>query len=186
MRTLIIDVDGVLLDWNDSFWYFMREKGHKAEYTPHENPDHDIAYAFPEIPRDQLDFLIQEFNRSILFGSLRRMPDVYDSLVFLRQSFKLVALTCSGQSPKSVLLRANNLLQFDGVLSEIHFGPLAGSKVHQLQQFPQNSILLDDNPQYIKEAVTIGMEAWIFDQSWNRSFDHPKRVFDWMDARKLR
>ena len=76
-KLILVDCDGVLLDWKYSFYKFMAENG----YTIQVEDVYDVATTF-NIPRSEAKQLVRQFNESARIGFL---PGLRDSIKYVKK-----------------------------------------------------------------------------------------------------
>jgi hypothetical protein len=186
-ETLVLDIDGVVLDWTKGFMKWMhydRNQVPQAEVT-----NYNMAQTWPNINQDELAMHIDEFNMSPEFACLSILPGADMFVRMFRQQYPeidLVAVTCAGHHPKTHLGRLKNLESLD--FDEITILPLRASKIQKLTEIASRgfAVFTDDSPRYVIEGSKIpGLKTYCFSQPWNTSEVLPPEVagrIDWNTA----
>lgn len=108
-ETIIIDVDGVLLDWKANVRFMMNELGmtHKLvrDYDHHSSSRN----VFIDVSEAEYRKLIGVYNEHPSTRYLPAFPDAYDALRELSKTYKIIALSKFGWSRTSWANRMFNL-----------------------------------------------------------------------------
>lgn len=185
IRTIIFDVDGVLLDWFEGFNDWMHARGFHPKTEKSDTYDMTAYWGLAD---PQIAALIKDFNRSAEFGVLPHVPGALQAVRQLRRTWNdclFVAITCAGIHPKTMMYRAINLLQFE--LDALHVLPLRTSKFTELAWYSGNGnvLIFEDHIGHALEAASLGMQVGLLNWPWNQAeIDHPnvRRYAGWSDV----
>jgi hypothetical protein len=179
---LILDVDGVILDWQAAFvkWVYQ---AHDLGLDPAGPNSYDLTgWAGTEAMS-----LVHQFSSTPGFGEI---PYTSGTLTFfedfqrlgLPHSIKLI--TSCGVEDCTVNARRKNLSAIDLFVSEYHFLPLGAPKKEKLAACSPGSVLVEDNVNHALDAVNLGMTAFVFKRSHNhRDLGIDPRLI-WIDSWK--
>ncbi len=170
---IILDIDGVLLDWFSTFVKWMKDiKGHRI------GADASTSYAmtnmFPDLEEDAIYKEIAEFNNSHWFARLPHIPGAKDGVAHLRKAFPervFAAVTSAGVNPIAVKRRCQNIEAFE--LDEIFIVPLGEPKEPYLRRYHASSVIFEDNTNHALKAVEIGQRAVLLNKSYNINDNAP-------------
>tara|TARA_A100001388_G_scaffold40318_2_gene25734 strand:+ start:2090 stop:2692 length:603 start_codon:yes stop_codon:yes gene_type:complete len=111
-KIILIDTDGVLLNWRDTFDAWMMRQGIYAKGDVRQY-DQTVRYG---IDQEKVTHLIQMFNQSANIGYL---PPLYDSYKYVRKLFeehgyKFLVVSSLSKDPYAQKLRTKNLQMIFG------------------------------------------------------------------------
>ena len=159
-RTILLDVDGVLLNWFDTFQAWMAKEGYSVKDET--CVSYDMAKRFG-VTKDQSFEMIRRFNDSAYMGYLPAIPDAPKALNdLINMGFRFRAVTSVSECPYAGDLRRMNLqLVFGNIFDEVVCLPLGASKKDELtRQHRINGdnqmIYVEDSLDHAKTALKIG------------------------------
>lgn len=168
---LLLDVDGVLLDWSGGFLRYMEVRGHPPRSVTHRR--WDMRCCFPTLDGQQIWNFINMFHHSEAYGELEPLPGAVSAARFLRMKLpntKFVAITACGLDPRTIHLRTQALQQFP--IDEVHFVSPRQGKGEILAKFPADtSIMVEDKPENIDDVLDLGMRAIMIDHEYNQHYE---------------
>ena len=167
-KTIILDVDEVLLKWVEGFsdflykYYGVETKGvpETWEIAPWLGCSKETAQEF-----------IRGFNEeSDEFSELRPFLGSQDALNdLMRSGYKLYCVTAACNGTESKRSRVFNLLDvFGNVFEDVYFVPRGGSKKAVLRLFPKGSYYVEDYPYHLEEAAEIGLKSIMYIRPHNQ------------------
>lgn len=184
MRTLLVDVDDVLLNWVGAFKKFLKKKGVS---TNGDLPSQWDLRPWVNHP-DVLD-LIDEFNHSEHFEYLE--PD-HEAVVALARlyshGFQIYAITsCTDEAPAIERRKSNLNSHFGPLFEDVICLPLGGCKLKTLKNFPRGSFWVEDKLENAVAGLKAGHRAILLDKSHNQGGDHPEvtRCESWSEVCQL-
>lgn len=182
-RTVVFDVDDVLVAWREAFYNWMKENGHAPAIAYDADSSWSMLDSFPQFDMDGLRVHIRAFNCSRHYGELPVVPHAEEAVARLRAilgpSSRFVAVTATGSDPETRAMRRLQLRRFG--LDEVRFVNLGHSKMPHLEEL-QPDLIVDDSPSVIKEALASGMPILAKDAVYNRHFTAlgpERRLFCW-------
>lgn len=151
MKTIWLDVDGVLLDYTRAFLSFT---GIDTLGTTYDNYlDYDLTKLF-ETPDDCYKAMLA-FSMSKKFGELRPIANKLDLEMLHNLGFKLNILTQLSAPPQARANRIRNLtLNFGGVFDKVIFTNRGQCKLDYIAAkiSVTGDILVEDNPTLLLKA----------------------------------
>jgi hypothetical protein len=180
-KAIVLDIDGVVLDWFSGFRVWMRIQGHKV--VGGLAASWNMTDTFPELSSVDINIQIDEFNKSNDFGRLRDIDDARFGVDALRYAFPdwpVVAVTSSGTHPRTVAHRCWNVMHYD--LSEIYSLPLGAAKTETLRRWAPGSIIVEDNLKHCEDAViNVAYRGILLDRPYNQGGSEPgmRRIKGW-------
>lgn len=156
--TILVDVDGVLVDWSSQFPHFLEQKG-----LPHEKAI--MGYAHSEwqtvedlvwLPLDEATSLVEEYTCSEFMKRLTPYKDALLAVNQLKHIYDFVAVTAISNDPQAHQNRTENLeFWFPGAFSKVHCVGMGGNKLEILSKY-DSTVWIDDSPGHIREGLMAG------------------------------
>ena len=185
-KLILVDADGVLLDWEYAFNIWMQEHGFE------EVPGSKLSYEMDErygIPKEQVRKLIRLFNESAAIGFL---PALRDAMYYVKRlheehGYRFHCITSLSTDPNAVRLREMNLAKL--------FGKTAFERVVCLSTGADKNEALEDYKgsgcwwfeDKIENAVVghnLGLRSILVEHGHNMNFEHAEipRVKNWKES----
>jgi len=180
METIILDCDGVLLNWRETFKNWLIQHQFLSGSHLWNEDDYDI-YPYLSEPFNTPEFALKLsllFNESYILGKLPPMPGAVDAIKKLHSSgFILKVVSSFTDVYESMKIRENNLLSvFGPVFQEFISLPLFGDKSDYLSKQDKNSYFVEDSLVNRNCAIKVGFNparCYIIPHAYNRS-SHPE------------
>jgi FMN phosphatase YigB (HAD superfamily) len=185
-RKIALDVDGVILKYNQGLVDFAVSRGVRIGCAAHESRTWTMEDVFPDLDPARIIELIETFSRHEDFGRLKPFDGAFETIAALKEEFPavgFVAITSAGRFEATRALRVANLagLPFE----EIHVLPLGASKRPHLERLPAGSVYVDDLKKHVEVAKSLGLQSILYRQSYNVEDDHDAVVADWAELGAL-
>lgn len=185
---ILTDVDGVLLNWEDTFHKWMAARGHEVK---HKN-SYKIEDGYDGISADEMHSLIETFNASAAMGFLPAIAGAANWVekMYFDQGVRFTCITSMGTDRNAQQLRVWNLNRIFGsdVFNEVIILPCGADKANALEHYRDSgAVWLED---HIHNAVTgskLGLNTFLFNRSYNQDTTKDAwytRVNDWADLYK--
>jgi hypothetical protein len=165
---LLLDVDGVLLDWLSGFEDYL------LTHAPHLHRDFsglsdvDNLEQLLGMPDDVMHAWIDRFHAHDAFEHLQPLPGAREAIRILAPWCKISCITASGSSPVSVHMRRNNLhTQFGDVFEHIICVDRSTDKPEHLQAF-DSGYWVEDQLKNALMGVRAGHESFLQNALYNR------------------
>lgn len=198
-KLVLIDGDGVVLNWDDPFeWWAKRKYGilkdeTAKEYTGGVYGRYHLTFA--NHPHLSWMELVAEFNAS---DDCANLPPLRDSIRYIKElhechGYVFQVITAFSLSPYLQRRRIENLKRYFGTaIAGVEFADLCGDKTHLLKQYEGAGIpWVEDKLSNAEIGMNMGLDAYLMMHSYNYrdalKMD-PKiiPVADWSDmAKKL-
>lgn len=150
MQKLIMDADGVLLEYDKAFITYLRKQGlnYGQEYWRHPG---------------FFDY-IERFSHTQDFGKMQAPFGAQRSIEMLARHFDIHIVTAPGDKPNVVEARIHNLTSLFPAIKtdQITCLPLLASKYDVLSNFDAGSIFVDDNLLHIRTGEDVGLQSLWF------------------------
>lgn len=184
-KTILTDIDGVVLDWTTAFIHWMELKG----YTPKDEWFGDYGlHKWYQLPEEKIKELVTEFNQSAHIGFIPPMPDSVHYIKLLAdRGFKFIGITSLGDNYYSHLLRERNLKDYFGdAFQKVYCLPLRACKKDMLTQQAKffgphlKTIWIEDHIVNAQVGVDLGFETIVYAHLHNVEWKG-KRAKNWLD-----
>jgi len=112
-KYILTDIDGVVLDWEESFVVWMEHLGHTLV------DDYQYKYGVDKrfgLDKDIAEQLVRQFNASAAIGFLPPLRDAqyYIKMLHEKHKYKFIAVTSLSLDPYAQKLRKRNLSKLFG------------------------------------------------------------------------
>ena len=178
-----VDVDGVLLKWEEAFDNFMAGQG----LTKKDQGHFDLRKHYPEVPADALNTYISVFNESAYMRYLEPMDGAVEYVKKLAdEGYKFSVITSQTLNKVANRAREDNLKEvFGDVFEDFTFLETGQGKYFALQKFDMGTIWIDDKPDNVESGKVLGLVPIILDLPHNRSYNNKQmniqRANSWKD-----
>jgi hypothetical protein len=112
-KIILTDIDGVVLDWEESFAIWMDYNGHQL--VDDYQYKYDVAKRYG-LNKETSNKLVRQFNASAAIGFLPPLRDAqyYMKLLHEKHKYKFIAVTSLSLDPYAQKLRERNLAKLFG------------------------------------------------------------------------
>lgn len=182
--TLIVDIDGVVLDHVEGMYRWANSLGIKTSCEPAVMDCYTMRPMFGDKHLYEIGLLLRAYSVDEAFASIPEMAGFSTALKDVREQFpdmKLIAISAPGASDATVRLRRKNLEAFR--FDEIHLLEMGASKAELLKAMPKHSIYFDDLAEHVASAELAGIKAVLFRQPHNTLDQVVHEANDWSHAR---
>ena len=186
-KTILVDCDGVLLDWEYAFDNWMARHNYKVSVTGDYLMDVKYGLDKPEAKR-----LIRMFNES---ATIRKLPPLRDAIHYVkllheRHGYVFHAITSLSNDTYSQHLRTKNLRELFGntVFERYTYLDTGADKDEALEEYRGTGChWVEDKPQNAVVGHNVGLNSILMEHDHNRDFEHPeiKRVNCWQEIYQL-
>lgn len=182
-KIILVDCDGVLLDWNTSFHDWVIET---FGYTLVDAFAYHIDKRYGLPNRDHARHLVEAFNNSSAVASLRPFRDAVAAVrsLHFRHGFRFRVISSLSSEPKALAARRKNLYAVFGVepWEEIICLPCGAEKDEALEPFRESGLFfIEDKLENALTAKRLGIRPILLSASYNLSkIDHQiPRYHEW-------
>ncbi len=178
-----IDVDGVLLKWEEAFDDFMAGQG----LTKKDQGHFDLRKHYPEVPAEALNTYISVFNESAYMRYLEPMDGAVEYVTKLaEEGYKFSVVSSQTTNKVANRAREDNLKEvFGDVFEDFTFLETGQGKYYALQKFDMETIWIDDKPDNVESGKVLGLVPILLDLPHNRSYNNKQmniqRANSWKD-----
>tara|TARA_B100000035_G_scaffold207840_1_gene177767 strand:+ start:385 stop:981 length:597 start_codon:yes stop_codon:yes gene_type:complete len=178
-----IDVDGVLLKWEEAFDDFMAGQG----LTKKDQGHFDLRIHYPDVPAEALNTYISVFNESAYMRYLEPMDGAVEYVTKLaEEGYKFSVVSSQTTNKVANRAREDNLKEvFGDVFEDFTFLETGQGKYYALQKFDMETIWIDDKPDNVESGKVLGLVPILLDLPHNRSYNNKQmniqRANSWKD-----
>lgn len=183
---IILDVDGVVLQWLPTFAGWMAERGFPPRIAHDLETDFRMSTMFPDAGMPRMLAEIALMSLDPRYGRMPFYPGVEATVSALRDAHPeaaIVAVTAAGERPETVAMRRANLSAL--ALDDVRVLPLGARKIDEFRRFPKGSIVLEDVGKHVAEAEEAGHVGVLIHRTYNGRENVAVRVQGWDDFRRL-
>jgi len=174
-QLILVDCDGVLLDWEWAFNIWMQEHGFQE--VPGSKLNYDMAIRYG-IPKEQVRRLIKLFNESAAIGFL---PALRDSVYYVKRlheeyGYRFHCITSLSMDPNAQKLREMNLHKIYGATAFERIVCLdTGADKHDaLEEYEGTGCWwVEDKPENALAGYQAGLRPILLEHGHNMNNDHP-------------
>lgn len=168
-QVILVDCDGVLLDWELAFDSWMSRQG--FEMSPGGESEYIMTRRYP-IAKTQARQLIKTFNESAAIGFLEPLRDATHYVKRLHQEHGYVfhCITSLSQDPNAVKLREMNLVNLFGhtAFEQIVCLDTGADKHHALEPYRDSAIYwVEDKPENADVGHSMGLQSLLMEHGHN-------------------
>lgn len=169
MKKILVDVDGVLLDWEPAFDAWMSQKGFKVKQAG--VYDQYIRYGFQT--KNQCNELVKQFNESAWMGFLKPLRDSVEYVHKLKaQGYHFEAITSLSTDHWAKELRTMNLERWfgRGTFYRVQCLDTGADKDEVLKQFEPGHWWIEDKPANAEAGLRAGHKTILVSHTWNLDY----------------
>lgn len=174
-KIILTDVDGVLLDWEESFGVWMEHHGHTMVEGG------KLIYKIGDrygISNNQGHKLIKQFNESAAIGFLPPVRDAqyYVKMLAEKHQYRFLAVTSLSLDPYAKKLRTRNLMKIFGNDTFIDVicldtGADKGDILAELAKTYKGNWWVEDKPENVRDGIAVGLKGILIEHGHNMDYD---------------
>jgi len=186
-KVILVDCDGVLLDWEYAFDYWMHRHGYEK---PNEGV-YDMAVAY-DMPKDDIKRLIRMFNES---AAIRKLPPLRDAMKYVKKlheehGFIFHAVTSLSNDQYAQHLRTKNLRELfgDTAFERYVYLDTGADKDEELAVYKDTGCFwVEDKPENAVCGAELGLNSLLMKHNHNADFEHEdvQKVNNWKEIYEL-
>ena len=174
-KLILVDCDGVLLDWKYAFYKYMNENG----YTVIEEGQYDVAQTFG-ITKEQSRQLVRQFNESARIGFL---PGLRDAIKYVKklhsEGYVFHCITSLSTDYYAGKLREQNLERLFGkdVFERVVCLDCGADKDDGLLPYKDSGcIWVEDKPENAECGLNMGLRSILIEHDFNKDYENNNLV----------
>jgi FMN phosphatase YigB (HAD superfamily) len=185
-KTMLVDCDGVVLNWEYAFTLWMEEHGFEA--VEGGQLLYDIGKRF-NIGDDQGKKLIKMFNESAMIGFLPPLRDAVEYVTKLAdEGWEFIAITSLSTNKYAQKLRVKNLdkLFGKGTFVEVTCLATGANKDKALAKYADSGLWwVEDKVENAIAGANIGLNPLVMEHGFNMHDDAIPRVKNWKEIYEI-
>jgi FMN phosphatase YigB (HAD superfamily) len=188
-QLILVDADGVLLDWEYAFNVWMQEHGFAEVAGSKLNYDMSIRYG---IPREQVRKLIKLFNESAAIGFLPALRDAvyYVKRLHEEHGYRFHCITSLSLDPNAQKLREMNLRKLFGetAFEKFVFLDTGADKDEALEPYRDTGYYwIEDKIINCQTGSQMGLKSLLMEHGHNIDYDDVEipRVKNWKEVYEI-
>lgn len=189
-KVILVDCDGVLLDWEYSFAQWMARHGYEAQTGFGEVYKMDEKY---NIDKAESKRLIRMFNES---ATIRKLPPLRDAIKYVKKlheehGYIFHAITSLSNDQYAQHLRTKNLIELFGptAFEKYTYLDCGADKDEALSEYKDtNCYWVEDKPENANVGARLGLNALLMGHSYNVNDEleaDVKRVANWKEIYEM-
>ena len=178
-KVILVDCDGVLLDWVYSFKQWMLRHG----YEEQESDSYEIHKHF-NVDRKEAKRLVRMFNES---ATIRKLPPLRDAMKYVKKlheehGYVFHAVTSLSNDQYAQHLRTKNLIELFGptAFEKYVYLDTGADKDEALAEYKDSGCYwVEDKPENARVGKELGLDAVLMAWEFNRDEEDIPRVQNW-------
>ena len=185
-KRIILDCDGVLLDWAYAFDVWMVEHGYSKISNTNQYYEQTRRYGISQV---EAVSQIKKFNESGCVGFIPAFRDSVEYVTKLSElGWKFEVISCLDKDKYAQKLRQKNLLHlfgdvFDFIDCALDF--TVGKEQYLLDRYEgKNYYWIEDSVDHAESGKRVGLNSIVMDHPYNKEWDGP-RVKNWKEIYQI-
>lgn len=168
-KLILIDADGVMVNWIDGFHLWMKSKNYIAKTIS----DYRIETCY-DITRKEAAVLARKYCNSEVISNLNPLPGAVEYISKLHNDYgyKFYVISSLSDDPNAIKRRKKNLQNLFGkhIFKEIKCIKCGGNKYFDLLKWKNSGLFwIEDKFENAKIGYDLGLRSILIDQIYNRN-----------------
>jgi hypothetical protein len=180
-KVILTDADGVCLDWEYSFGYWMQRHGYTVKVE--DVYEMDIKY---DMPKPEMKRLIRMFNES---AWIRKLPPLRDAIKYMKklheeEGYIFHCITSLSDDVYAQHLRTKNLRELFGnsVYEKFIYLDTGADKDEVLKLYKDTGcVWVEDKAENARCGKELGLDALLMAHTFNADVTDIPRVQNWKE-----
>ena len=185
-KTMLVDADGVIFNWEYAFNLYMEEHG--FEQIAEAKLVYNIGVRY-EISEKQGKTLIKHFNESAMIGFLPALRDAQEYVTKLAdEGWDFICITSLSHNKYAQKLRRKNIDKIFGcgIFKDVIFLGTGADKDKVLDQFSgSNYWWIEDKVENALAGEAVGLRPLVMEHGYNMNDDRVRRVKNWKEIYEI-
>lgn len=185
-KTLLVDADGVLFNWEYAFNLYMEEHG--FETVDDAKLIYNIGVRY-DIPEKQGKTMIKHFNESAMIGFLPPLRDAVEYVTKLAdEGWGFICITSLSTNKYAQKLRRKNLDKLFGAdtFKEVIYLGTGADKDKVLEKFEGSNLWwVEDKVENALAGAKVGLRPLVMEHGYNMNDDSVRRVKNWKEIYEI-
>jgi len=185
-KTILVDADGVIFNWEYAFNLFMEEHG--FEMVDNAKLIYNIGVRY-DISEKQGKTMIKHFNESAMIGFLPPLRDAQEYITRLAdEGWNFICVTSLSTNKYAQKLRTKNIKKMFGenTFTDFIYLGTGADKDKVLQQFEgSNMWWVEDKVENALHGKEVGLRPLVMEHGYNMDDDRVRRVKNWEEIYEI-
>ena len=185
-KTILVDADGVIFNWEYAFNLFMEEHG--FEMVNNAKLIYNIGVRY-DISEKQGKTMIKHFNESAMIGFLPPLRDAQEYITRLAdEGWNFICVTSLITNKYAQKLRTKNIKKMFGedTFTDFIYLGTGADKDKVLQQFEgSNMWWVEDKVENALHGKEVGLRPLVMEHGYNMDDDRVRRVKNWEEIYEI-
>lgn len=182
-KLILVDVDGVLLDWETGFGAWMEQHGYKITHTNYKST-YNLGDRYG-ISHDEKMYMVRGFNTSEHMGWLEPHRDAVEIVRTLNEDhgYRFEVITSMSDDPTSRKLRIKNLKDvFGDVFADFVFLDTGADKHEALKPYTGSGYFwIEDKEENAQAGLEVGLNSLIMEHGFNMYSTVAPKIKNWKE-----
>lgn len=174
-KLILVDADGVLLDWEWAFSVWMQERGYTL--TADNKKSYYLHDHYNELSREDAPKMIKTFNESAAIGFL---PALRDAMYYVKRlheeyGYRFHCITSLSTDPNAIKLREMNLAKLFGktAFEKVICLNTGAHKDDALAEYKDTGCWwIEDKPENAEAGYNVGLRPLLIEHGHNMHYHH--------------
>lgn len=169
-KVILVDVDGVLLDWIYAFTQWMERHNYEQMSDTDDEYDISIRYGLDKVDKERV---VRMFNES---AGIRKLPPLRDAIKYVRKlhedhGYVFRVISSLSLDTYAGHLRTKNLIEMFGptVFESYVYLDTGADKDEALEQYRDSGCFwIEDKAENAELGIELGLESILVDHTFNQ------------------
>ena len=185
-KTILVDADGVIFNWEYAFNLFMEEHG--FEQIKDSKLVYDIGIRYNIEPK-QGKTMIKHFNESAMIGFLPPLRDAQEYISRMAdEGWNFICITSLSTNKYAQKLRTKNIKKMFGedTFTDFIYLGTGANKDKVLAQFEGSNLWwVEDKVVNALDGEAVGLRPLVMEHGYNMDDDRVQRVKNWKEIYEI-